>query len=59
MTINITNVQLEAIKRMADTLYSMIGCCDEESHFDKTVRHDIKLVDRMLEKNKLKPRDFR
>lgn len=56
--IQITDAQLEAIKRMADTLSSMVGVCDEESDFDKTVTHDVKLVDRMLKNNKLAPRDF-
>lgn len=59
MTINITNAQLEAIKRMADALSSMIGSCDEKSSFDKDITHDIKMLDKMLENNKLKPRDFK
>ena len=53
--IEITDAQLKAIVRMADTLSAMVGCADEE--FDKPVKHDIKLVDKMLEKNKLEPRN--
>lgn len=56
--IEITDAQLKAIKRMADILNTMVGSCDEESDFDKTVIHDVKLVDKMLKNNKLAPRDF-
>lgn len=57
--IEITDAQLEAIKRMADTLKAMVGCADEESTFDKEVTHDVRLVDRMLEKNNLSPRYYK
>lgn len=60
--IEITEAQLEAIKRMADTLSAMTGCCDEDSDFDKNVNHDVnhdvRLVDKMLKNNKLAPRKF-
>ena len=59
MKIEITKAQLEAIKRMACTLKAIVGCADEESSFDKEVTHDVRLVDRMLEKNKLSPRDYK
>lgn len=55
--IEITDAQLKAIVRMADTLSAMVGCGDEE--FDKPVKHDVKLVDKMLEKNKLVPRNYK
>lgn len=35
----------------------MVGCGDEE--FDKPIKHDVKLVDKMLEKNKLAPRNYK
>lgn len=57
--INVTDAQIQAIKRMADTLKAMVGCADEESGFDKEVTHDVRLVDRMLEKNNLAPRDYK
>lgn len=59
MKIEITEAQLEAIKRMADTLSAMIGVCDSESDFDKEVTHSVRLIDRMLEKNNLAPRDYK
>lgn len=54
--IEITEAQLEAIRRMADTLSAMRGVSDGD--FDKHAIHDIRLVDRMLKKNNLPPRRF-
>lgn len=55
MKIEITEAQLQAIKNLADDMRAMIGCSDS----DKEWKHNVKLIDKMLEKNKLKPRDFK
>lgn len=47
--LDVTPPQMEAIKRMADDVASMIGCGEYGS--DETWRKNVKLVDRMLEKN--------
>lgn len=46
-------------RRKADTLSAMVGYSDEdEGTFDKDVKHYVRLVDKMLEKNKLSPRNY-
>lgn len=52
--IEITDAQLKAIRNLANDVSSMIGCSDN----DKEWEHYIKLIDNMLKKNKLPPRDF-
>jgi len=47
--LDFTPAQLEAIKRMTDDMASMIGCGEDKS--DEIWRKNVKLIDRMLEKN--------
>lgn len=49
MKLDVTPAQLEAIKRLTDDMASMIGCGESES--DEIWHKNVKLVDRMLEKN--------
>lgn len=49
MKLDVTPAQLEAIKRLADDVDSMIGCGEYGS--DEAWRNNVRLVDRMLEKN--------
>lgn len=53
--IEITEAQLEAIKDLTDDISSMIGCGNTDDRWEEQV----KLIDAMLEKNKLKPRKFK
>lgn len=55
MKIEVTKAQLEAIKSIADDISTMIGCGDDDSKW----KHNVKMVDDMLSKNGLKPRDFK
>lgn len=49
MKLDVTPDQLEAIKRLADDMSSMIGCGQYES--DAAWHKNVELIDRMLEKN--------
>ncbi|EPE7077425.1 hypothetical protein ACSMAD_001872 [Cronobacter sakazakii] len=51
MKLDVTPSQLEAIKRMADDIDSMIGCGVPAS--DKAWERNVNLIDRMLAKNGL------
>lgn len=51
MKIEITKQQLQAVINMKDDIEAMIGCGEDDSHWVKNVR----LVKRMLKKNKLEP----
>lgn len=55
MKIEITPAQLEAIKHLADDISAMIGSNGEE---DQIWERKVMLIDRMLKKNNLAPRDF-
>ena len=55
MQIKITKEQLEAIKGLSDDISSMIGCGETDERWEKQV----KLIDKMLSDNKLKPRAFK
>lgn len=49
MKLDVTPAQLEAIKRLTDDMASMIG--GGEGGSDEIWHKNVKLVDRMLEKN--------
>ncbi|EOC0011699.1 hypothetical protein ACI0X9_003386 [Cronobacter turicensis] len=51
MKLHVTQAQLEAIKRIADDIDSMIGCGEYDS--DKAWQRNVNLIDRMLAKNGL------
>ncbi|ELY4027189.1 hypothetical protein SMY33_003704 [Cronobacter malonaticus] len=51
MKLDVTPAQLEAIKRMADDIDSMIGCGDSAS--DGAWERNVNLIDKMLKKNGL------
>jgi hypothetical protein len=53
--LEVTEAQLKAIKDMANDMGAMIGCSDN----DKYWKHNIKMIDAMLKKNKLMPRAFK
>ena len=55
MQIEIRKEQLEAIKDLTDDISSMIGCGETDERWEKQV----KLIDKMLSDNKLKPRAFK
>jgi len=55
MKIEVTEAQLKAIKSMADDMSAMLGCGDN----DKIWAKNIKMIDNLLAKNKLAPRDFK
>jgi len=55
MKIEITEAQLEAIKSLTDYISAMIGCGDNDEEW----KNNVMLVDKMLSKNDLKPRDFK
>jgi len=57
MKIEITEAQLKAIKTMTDFISAMHGGCDTET--DNQIKHNVRLVDRMLGKNNLPPRDYK
>lgn len=54
MKVEITCAQLEAIKSMTDEVSAMCGGGGDDADW----RRYIMLVDRMLKKNSLSPRDF-
>ena len=56
MKLDVTPAQIEAIKKMADNTSASIGCGNED--FDKQSTHQVKMVDAMLKRNNLPPRDF-
>lgn len=56
MKLDVTPAQLEAIKEMADNTSASVGCGNED--FDKQSTHQVKMVDAMLKRNNLPPRDF-
>ena len=57
MKLDVTPAQLKAIKDMADDLQSFHdGHCEPET--DKAMAHQIRMVDAMLKRNNLPPRDF-
>lgn len=54
--IEITTTQLECVKEAADLLSGMVGI---GSDFDPVAKRIIENIDRMLEQNSLKERDFK
>ena len=57
MKIEVTKAQLEAIKDLTNDCSAMVGGGDEKT--DKLWKHRIMMIDKMLTKNNLKPRDFK
>lgn len=55
MQIEITKEQLEAIKDLTNDISAMIGCGDTDERW----REQVKIIDKMLSDNKLKPRAFK
>ena len=53
MKLDVTPAQLEAIKQMASNVEATLGCLgdDGENEFDIQAIKQLRLIDRMLEKN--------
>lgn len=52
MKVEITKAQIEAIKGITDTISGMVGCYSED--FNNEALHQIRLIDRFLNKNGIK-----
>jgi len=55
MKIDVTPAQLKAIKEMADSVSATIGTGNPD--YDDTSRQQVKMVDAMLKRNSLPPRE--
>lgn len=56
MKLDITPAQLKAIKEMADSVSATIGTGNPD--YDNTSKQQVKMVDAMLKRNNLPPRDY-
>jgi len=55
MKIEVTEEELETIKSITDEMSAMLGCGDNDEIWAKY----IEIIDNLLVKNKLAPRDFK